>query len=457
MKELIDAGELGKVFYAYANRLNLGKVRTDENALWSFGAARHLGAQLPHRRRAGGGQRPRRVLPAGRRRGRGLRLHQVQERRRRPPARELAGPAQEPQDHRGRREEDGRLRRHGVRAQDHRLRQGRHHDAHQVRDLRRVRHPALRRHPHPQDRQRRAAAPRDVSTSSTASRRRAAAQRRPRRAQRRQGARRHGDQPARGRPAGEDRGAVTVGLHASGLGHNLLLGDGVVVGADVVFGANVVVYEDTVIGDGCFIQDGAVLGKVPSLSPTSTAKRGELRAARARRRLRDQHRRRGLPRHHARPRLHPRRLRRRARALHPGRAGRRRAQQRGGERHDDRRLHQDPDQRVHHRVHDHRGPLLHRPLRADHERQLHGAHREAARAHQGRDHPPRRPRRRRRGAVPGHRDRRGGLHRRRRRGHQGRAGPQGAHGRAGARRARRLRGRAAREPVAATLGRGSRR
>jgi len=31
-----------------------------------------------------------------------------------------------------------------------------------------------------------------------------------------------------------------------------------------------------VIGDGCFIQDGAVLGKAPSLGPTSTAKRGEL-------------------------------------------------------------------------------------------------------------------------------------------------------------------------------------
>ena len=56
-----------------------------------------------------------------------------------------------------------------------------------------------------------------------------------------------------------------MALHASGLGHNLLLGDGVTVGADVTFGANVVVYDDTVIGDGCFIQDGAVLGKVPSL------------------------------------------------------------------------------------------------------------------------------------------------------------------------------------------------
>jgi predicted dehydrogenase len=37
MKELIDAGELGRVYYAYANRLNLGKVRQDENALWSLG------------------------------------------------------------------------------------------------------------------------------------------------------------------------------------------------------------------------------------------------------------------------------------------------------------------------------------------------------------------------------------------------------------------------------------
>ncbi|MEZ5125857.1 MAG: Gfo/Idh/MocA family oxidoreductase [Thermoleophilia bacterium] len=36
LKELIGSGDLGRVFYIYANRLNLGKVRTDENALWSF-------------------------------------------------------------------------------------------------------------------------------------------------------------------------------------------------------------------------------------------------------------------------------------------------------------------------------------------------------------------------------------------------------------------------------------
>jgi acetyltransferase-like isoleucine patch superfamily enzyme len=65
-------------------------------------------------------------------------------------------------------------------------------------------------------------------------------------------------------------------LKPSDLGINLLLGDGVVIGAGVVFGANVIVYDDTVIGDGCFVQDNVVLGKVPSLSPTSTARRGEL-------------------------------------------------------------------------------------------------------------------------------------------------------------------------------------
>jgi len=67
-----------------------------------------------------------------------------------------------------------------------------------------------------------------------------------------------------------------MALHASDLGVNLLLGDGVVVGEAVTFGANVIVYDETVIGDGCFVQDGAVLGKLPSLSPSSTAKRGEL-------------------------------------------------------------------------------------------------------------------------------------------------------------------------------------
>src|SRR6185436_5792915 len=36
LKQLIDSGELGKVYYIYAQRLNLGTVRVDENAMWSF-------------------------------------------------------------------------------------------------------------------------------------------------------------------------------------------------------------------------------------------------------------------------------------------------------------------------------------------------------------------------------------------------------------------------------------
>src|SRR6266540_1929957 len=37
LKELIEAGELGDVLCVYGNRQNLGKIRKDENALWSLG------------------------------------------------------------------------------------------------------------------------------------------------------------------------------------------------------------------------------------------------------------------------------------------------------------------------------------------------------------------------------------------------------------------------------------
>jgi UDP-2-acetamido-3-amino-2,3-dideoxy-glucuronate N-acetyltransferase len=36
LKELIDRGELGRIRYIYSNRLNLGKLRREENVLWSF-------------------------------------------------------------------------------------------------------------------------------------------------------------------------------------------------------------------------------------------------------------------------------------------------------------------------------------------------------------------------------------------------------------------------------------
>jgi predicted dehydrogenase len=53
LKELTDGGELGdRIFYIYGNRLNLGKLRADENALWSLGAhdvsvVLHLAAEDP--------------------------------------------------------------------------------------------------------------------------------------------------------------------------------------------------------------------------------------------------------------------------------------------------------------------------------------------------------------------------------------------------------------------------
>jgi len=36
LKELIDNGSLGRIEYVYSNRLNMGKIRTEENILWSF-------------------------------------------------------------------------------------------------------------------------------------------------------------------------------------------------------------------------------------------------------------------------------------------------------------------------------------------------------------------------------------------------------------------------------------
>ena len=36
LRELVDAGELGDIHHVYSNRLNLGKVRREENILWSF-------------------------------------------------------------------------------------------------------------------------------------------------------------------------------------------------------------------------------------------------------------------------------------------------------------------------------------------------------------------------------------------------------------------------------------
>lgn len=38
LKQIASSGELGEIHYIYGNRLNLGVLRADENALWSLGA-----------------------------------------------------------------------------------------------------------------------------------------------------------------------------------------------------------------------------------------------------------------------------------------------------------------------------------------------------------------------------------------------------------------------------------
>ncbi len=37
LRTLVQGGELGRLYYLYGLRVNLGQVRADENALWSFG------------------------------------------------------------------------------------------------------------------------------------------------------------------------------------------------------------------------------------------------------------------------------------------------------------------------------------------------------------------------------------------------------------------------------------
>jgi predicted dehydrogenase len=53
LKAIAGAGELGDVRYVYGHRLNLGKLRADENALWSLGAhdvavVLHLAEEEPY-------------------------------------------------------------------------------------------------------------------------------------------------------------------------------------------------------------------------------------------------------------------------------------------------------------------------------------------------------------------------------------------------------------------------
>lgn len=60
LRRLVRSGELGKIHYIYSSRLNLGKLRTEENILWSFAphdisAVLYLLAEMPAKVSAQGG------------------------------------------------------------------------------------------------------------------------------------------------------------------------------------------------------------------------------------------------------------------------------------------------------------------------------------------------------------------------------------------------------------------
>lgn len=60
LKEMIREGDLGRIQYIYSSRLNLGKLRTEENILWSFAphdisAILYLLEELPSRLTSNGG------------------------------------------------------------------------------------------------------------------------------------------------------------------------------------------------------------------------------------------------------------------------------------------------------------------------------------------------------------------------------------------------------------------
>ena len=68
LKELINSGELGKIQYLYSNRLNIGKIRNEENILWSFAphdisAILMLLGEMPESVSATGGSYLQRKIP----------------------------------------------------------------------------------------------------------------------------------------------------------------------------------------------------------------------------------------------------------------------------------------------------------------------------------------------------------------------------------------------------------
>ena len=364
----------------YGNRQNLGTIRKDENALWSLGVhdlsvILYLVGEEPDEAWAHGNA----FLNAGRR-GRRLLLPALPERQDRAHAPLVARPAQDAEDHRRRPRQDGRVRRHGAGAQGDGLREGVRGAVAQTYGEWRTRTGDIFSPKIPNDEPLRLEIAHFLRLV---------------RGEARRGAR--GARRARGRA--HARAAAGVARRRPSVD-----------GAEIHESA--IVYPGTVLGEGVKVLEGAVVGKQPSLSPRSTAKREPLPPTEigdgtivstgaivfagtrigARVILGDQSC-----------------VRERVTIGDDVVLGR------GSLIENDTTvgaLTKIQAERLHHRVLDARGQRLHRAVRRDDERQLHGPHRAAPRADQGADDPPRRARRRRRGSLPGDRDRRGGVRRR---------------------------------------------
>ena len=113
LHSLLARGELGKLHYITSNRLNLGKIRREENSLWSF-APHDISVILSLARRtiARAGPLHRRRLPEPRRGGHNPDRHAFRRRGPRACLRQLAQSVQGTEAHRGRLLRHRGLRRH---------------------------------------------------------------------------------------------------------------------------------------------------------------------------------------------------------------------------------------------------------------------------------------------------------------------------------------------------------
>ena len=237
LKELIDSGELGEVLCVYGNRQNLGKIRKDENALWSLGV--HDLSVILYLIDEEMDEAARTAATSSTKASRTSSSATCASRAGRSRTCTCPGSTRTRcGKHHGRRpREDGRLRRHGARAQDHGLREGAGEATDSYGEWRtRTGDTSIPKLPNDE--------PLKLECQEFV-----------RLVQERATAPRCG-----GRPRGRARARAPDGVAA--------------LSAEIH--PTAIVYPGTKLGEGVKVLEHAVVGKQPSLSPRSTAKREPL-------------------------------------------------------------------------------------------------------------------------------------------------------------------------------------